>query len=526
MPRRCTQGRQRIPPREGSDLHPAEPAAGIDSLPGNRRLCWTLVSTVVALGLHLWVNVPATRALDLDPATLTRLPPGTPLRWDNVRSVPVWVAAHRPVTTSALRWHIVTLAPGQQVTIRLPPRAMLRVAAPGREIAPGDLEVWTSDGSGLYRQLLTAVAAHDHSLIAVPDLAEPGLVRIERPAGAGSLLQVALFTSRRIVLGCDDGFLKPLLAEGPTVELRVDAARQRLACNLLQPGGVVQLPVCGPGRLRLETRLQYPRGESEGVQPYRLMLTLDGGPRQVVELETGCESRHVIYVNDVPCAVGRAEVEYVELPPGSHTLTVESSASVYLYTLASTTPSTVSSADPYGAVSLLRSSSELSLWETADAVMSQRLGTEPPDLDAYRIAALRSARDRRFRDGGLRAWWLLKTLASSRPELPALDELAERTSQFHTSYRSLLPVQQSTAIEPAPRGVWCGRSGSRRRSTANGVGRAVRRRRGELAGAGSVRAFSGAQSTEAVYGLPSQLGPTQLARAGRCEWSAAPGDCG
>ncbi len=66
------------------------------------------------------------------------------------------------------------------------------------------------------------------------------------------------------MLECNDGFLKPLLADGPTVELRVDASHQRLACNVLQPGTAVQLAVCGPGRLRLERACSIRRGSRKG----------------------------------------------------------------------------------------------------------------------------------------------------------------------------------------------------------------------------------------------------------------------
>ncbi len=247
------------------------------------------------------------------------------------------------------------------------------------------------------------------------------------------------------------------------------------------------------------------------MQPYRLMWTLDGGPRRVVELETSSETRLVVYVNEVPRVVGRAEVEYIELSPGRRTLTVESSACVYLYTLASTAQLPTSSADPYCGAALLRPSAGLSIWDTPDAIFSAQLRTEPPDLDAYRLVALRSARDRRFRDGGLRAWWLLKTLASSRPELPVLGQLAERTGQFHTSYRNLLPLPQSTPVQP--RAAWCfvrqlNAVDDDRRQTVLAeplIDDAV----DSLALARFVRCPA-RQSTEAVYGLPSHLGPTQL----------------
>ena len=447
MPRPCSQGRQRDPPFEGCDTAPPKSFTPAAATSRGRRSAASTLRRVVALSFWLWVHVSATCAANLDDATLAGLPPGTPLRWDNVESAPIWVAGVVPQFDPATNLHLIQLAPGQQATIRLPPRSLVRVTGACGALAPQDVELWVSDGSALFRQLLTAIATNPTSLLAAPDLGRWGLVRIERPRWHGCALRIAVFTSRRIPLECPDYYRCPLEDGGCSVRLSLDAAHEGADFQPLVPGRRGRWSVCGPSRLRVRTRLQYPTGESRQVQPYQLRSWLDGRPAGTLEFETSSEAQHVVYVDGTPRVVGRLEVGYLDIPAGEHTLLLESSACVYLQVAAWNLPPPDPSGCPVDLTAWSRPHGpRVSCWDLTDEEAGYRLRASPPVASAYHELALRSARDNRFRQGGLRAWHLLKTLSAQRPEAPELDDLADDFANFHTFYRNLLPVSSAASL--------------------------------------------------------------------------------
>ena len=408
--------------------------------------------------------------------------------------------------------HGARLPPGASITVRVPPRGLVRVAASSAERAIGDVQFWVSDGSGLYREVIPAVSAADQSLVVAPNLRDAGLLRIERPCAADCAVFLAVFTSRRINLESADSFLTPVTPSGPTVELSLDGSPQRRVWGWLRPGQPTQVTVCGPARLRLDTRLQYAVGESSARQAYRLQISVDGEAPRILELETSSESRHVVSINGIPRVVGRSEVEYLDLPPGNHQVTLTSTACLYLHVLSTSLTSNVIPAafhagEPLG----IAPDSWQSLWQRPNTTYARLLQQERIDLHAYRAAALRSARDNRYREGGLRAWWLLQTLSAGHPELKDLHRWAERTGQFHTRYRNLLPVRHSVPVRL--RTAWC-TPRSLRTMDAEPVSTVlaeqfVQDAIDKLCRAHFVR-FPAQQSAEATYRLPEQLGPTQL----------------
>mgnify|MGYP001766192800 FL=1 len=427
-------------------------------------------------------------------AMLGRYP--LPLRWDNVAGTPLWVAGAKPFSMPGghvqdpdrheTRMHRVRLSPGESVTVWVPASEGLRIYRPEARLAPGDLEIAVSNGSGLYVTAPVQPAAAGDSLLLPPDWLEERLARVARPAQAREALEVALFVSRREALGELAPYRKRVQPEseskpapesesGPatnpaTVESPPMASREILPVTgdrvwlrptdqataqpfwPLQAQPSLRVHLQGPLRLALEHRLRYPPPETQVRQAYRVYAWLDGRPWRALDFVAGQETRRAIGVDDCAETLGRLEIGYLELPEGDHELTLAATQPLYARLLIQEEPDylfpglNAPRLTAAQARAMQPTTPHGSIWDLTPTELSQPLNRLTL-ADQERVA-LRLGRDNRYRDGGLTAALAMRQAALAHREAPRLAPQAQDLLGLFTFYRSLLPTAKPTAAPP------------------------------------------------------------------------------
>jgi outer membrane protein OmpA-like peptidoglycan-associated protein len=405
-----------------------------------------------------------------------------PLRWDNVERKPQWVGGIRPSYDRQAGLHRVQLAPGESTTVRVARGEQVRVWRADGMLDAADLALEFSLGSGLYQRLPAALSEDHHGLLSRMSATAPYLARISRPRQASSALEVALFISRREPLGELAPYREVIALPGAAVQMRRgdQAAPQRYW--QITPGQPQEVRLQGPARYALENRLAYPAHESALVQSYRVHAQLDGLPLATLEFETSAETAYPVYVNRKERVMGRSEVGYLEIPPGQHLLSLDSTVPLvarllqqaqpdYLFaTLNQPLRTAVQVRSDEAPFRLLLSEQladparpfaqpkppdpaadtaplqlRLSPWlaQAADLVRaSQDQALTPSEKQS---AALRLVRDNARREGGLLGAALMQESALQHPENPAVQTVANDLFGFHTFYRDLLPRDNLTS---------------------------------------------------------------------------------
>ena len=419
------------------------------------RLC-ALLALLTFLATCLATGFTSSLAGELDDARLSRIWPGAAhYRWENLEGAPQWVAGVRPMYRLQHELDAVDLNPGESTTFRIPPRGAIRVVGVGGRLAPHEVELWVSNGSGLYQRQLTAINQCDGSLIAVPDMADVGLAQVVRSAHCKSPIRVAIYTSRLLSAEFIDGHRCEIAACGQPVKLS-DSRLGPLESSRywqLSPGGQACLTVTGPVRLQLATRYLFTETDAAHRQMYRVYIVGPGG-RRALEYITSSDQRRHVHLDGCQQLVGEREVAYVDVPPGTHRYTFDASACVLLqarvlgcamyrnpcYNSPRYFPR---QARPNGRPDTLDS-----LWQIPSSDVAWFLRHDPTDVVAQSALALRSARDNRYRQGGLRASMMMLAAAAARPEEPTVRSFADELRRHGSLFRPLLPRWQGQPIQP------------------------------------------------------------------------------
>lgn len=426
-----------------------------------------------------------------------------PLRWDNVQGEPLWVTGAKPfrgsggdqekTNRSEAGLYRVRLAPGESVTVWVPASEGLRVYRPDARLAPSDLELAVTNGSGLYLGTPVQPSAQGDSLLLPPDWPEERLARIGRPAAARDPLEVALFVSRREALGelapyrklldpappaptanpvlkpssqnregadrpdppaaaCapDSAACAPLPENGAHIGLRASDEASAQPFWPLQAEPPTRIRLRGPARLALEHRLRYPLAETRTRQAYRVYARLDGRPWQALDFAAGIETRRTVWVDGCAETLGRLETGYLELPAGEHELTLESTLPLYARLLAQADPDDLVPGlnAPVLTAAQARAARPVdhrSIWDLSATELARPL--DRMTLAEEERVALRLGRDNRYRDGGLTAALALRQAALAHREDPRLGGQARDLLGLFTFYRNLSPANKPS---PAP----------------------------------------------------------------------------
>ena len=344
------------------------------------------------------------------------------LRWDNVERMPSWCGAAKPVREAGI--HAVRLSEGDAFHLPMPEGGWLRLRA-ASGTAKGRVTVGVTDGSGLVAELPDRAAADGLDALYGP-VADPSLLRVSCPRDGRGDVSVALFTLR---------FTGPVLPEYsraiplpvPGRRLGRVGSRQRELWSEIATDTPLAVEVTGPARLALELRLRAGREQARDGLRFRLDWTLDGAPLAPTTVRTAVDSSDAYLLDGRAERLGRLESAWVDVPPGTHRLVLESDRTL-LARLFSESPADM----------LLRQP-DLPDVHATDA------GTGG---DTGRLARIEDrARDLRFRDGGLAGLALLAAWSAERPDDVAFRRVGRRLAAKWTTFRTLLP-RELPADEP------------------------------------------------------------------------------
>ncbi len=413
-----------------------------------RRLWHILGLLALASGLGL---VPAAELDEVQSHLLQahRLP----LRWENVESSQQWLAGPAPTYRHGVGVHVVCLDPGTSVLVRVPPQAQVCAVNPHGALAPGDVEFWLSNGSGLAVRLPAVCGGDGRSLVVTPAGKDSLVARVTRPCHLATAVEVALFVSRTAPLGEIAPYRHLVCLDRPAVKVcRADEAGAAHFWPLApgSPGGV---ELVGPVRLAVVTRLCYPPTETRTFQSYRITVSLGGRPHQLLDYAATVEDRHAVFLDGRAAVLGRPAVAYVEIPAGRHRVTLDATAPLCVRVLRQEPHDYLAPHlnQPRPSAEQVRAQSitqvlHLDPWELDRARAEGIVAAAPAHVAEKERLALRLVRDNRHREGGLLGAMLLDDLAAARPDYPRVEEAAEKLWGAHTFYRDLVPRAKPSGV--------------------------------------------------------------------------------
>ncbi|MGB7346943.1 MAG: hypothetical protein WBD20_22155 [Pirellulaceae bacterium] len=270
-----------------------------------------------------------TSAAELDETRQHRGNTKATLTWDNVTAKSGYLSGVKPEHSLPRRMHCVELSPGQCMEFFVPAHELVRVVSCQSGQLTDRVQIWTSDGSGLYRKHNAASTADGCSLIAAPDQSSISLAKVCRPSGTSGSVCVAVFTSRRTTPQLLDYYRCPISACGKLVEIKDDRCSQTRAYSMLPGGQSRRLQVSGPKRLRIESRLKYGL-DVPARQPFWLQIYVDGSLHRVLTFSTQPNRDRRVFVDGCERLVGRREFAYVDIDCGDKVVEIKTTHDAYV----------------------------------------------------------------------------------------------------------------------------------------------------------------------------------------------------
>jgi len=359
---------------------------------------------------------------------------------------------------------------GQFVDFQVPDHEYIRVQSCSQTpLTDGQTEIFTSNGTGLFRKLKSAHSENQRSLIAAPDQSGISLGRVKRAAHAGSAITVAVFTSTRQPARLLDYYQCSVVCDQPQVEVSDDRARRPRFYTPVKPGKRYALEVDGNTRLRLESRLNYDSDASQH-QFYWIKIFYDGIYHRTLLFDTVPQRMHRQFIDGTEKLIGQREFAYLDIESENRAIEIEVSHPVLL------------NANAIGLKlinPLINHQYNPPAWEAQlldeDAWLEKDFLDDGKTLDDYLAHGvdrqrhtpnpywdpwlnypklLQVARDNNIRYGGLRSYMWMRSIASRRhgesnfgDEL-TVAELARKIRNRFTYFRDLLPIDLHGSTNP------------------------------------------------------------------------------
>ena len=361
----------------------------------------------------------------------------------------------------------MTLDPGTSIQFSVDPHELIRVVPVSySQIGRESIEIWSSNGSGLYRLQNLAIAQDGQSAVAAPDQSVVSIAKVARPVIAKTPITIAIYTSRRSTPKLLD-YYQCEIPNGPRA-LISDGTNER-RYTFFPSASFRQIPLSGGRRLRIEARLKY--GPTTQLrETFWVSVYVDGLLKRVVSFDTQPESTKRQFVDGCEKLLGRREFAYIDLECGQKRIEIRSSHNAFIrvdsvgldlcrqrLNQSFELPAASQSVQPSSIWSSSRfDPSESNLGSTflapddgeqivpdADYALQWN-----PYLNQQAVQGL--ARDNRAKHGGLRAYMWMRAMASLH--LGSLEygdeievsELAFRIKQRYTRYRTVLPKSFGT----------------------------------------------------------------------------------
>ncbi len=467
------------PPK--SDFHTVDVVSGalpmIVHSPHNRccSVRWESVRAAAVVGVSLFVIASlicgSLRAeTTLDSKKEIRLPNRAPLKWENLSDGLQHIAGPKPRFNRAYKLSIVELSPGEAVDFQVPENEFIRVLSCGdTTVAEDTLQIWTSDGTGLFRKLTPAVSTDQMSMVAAPDDAGISIGRVLCSPVAPAPMTVAVFTSARYQHRTLDYYQCPIDCSDDRVEISDDRGRRPLYYTPLKSGRRYPLEVEGSTRLRLETRLKYDLDASQH-QFYWIKIFVDGVYHKTLMFDTLPQRMHREFVGGVERLIGAREFEYWDIENDCESVEIELSHPAYVRAnavgLNLCNPLTncrfnfpafekqLTDEDSWLEQEWLDDGKTLDQYLQGDQDFTSP-PTDPlwdPYLNYPRL--LEVARDNSVLHGGLRAYMWMRAIASHRRgesdfgDEVSSAELVGRIKNRFTYFRDFTPIDVNPATAP------------------------------------------------------------------------------
>ena len=424
-------------------------------------LRWLLRSLILA-ALLLPIVHSRSLAQELDSARQHRLPSCTELVWDNVTNNQQIIRGIKPDRKQfGDQLSMIELHPGEWSEFYVPPHEVVRVVTFSKSLNAGDVEIWTSNGSGLYRKIISALSDDGRTAIAAPDNSELSTARVGLAVDAACPIKLAIFTSRRMEPQRLNYYQCRVIGKNCGVMIRDNKATTRIDYTELGPGKINQIRLKQPTRLRIESRFKYDR-YSARRETFWLKVKINGQLQRVLTFDTVPQLKSRIFVDGCEQLVGIPEFAYVDVDCRDAKVTIESSHAVYMR------------ADGVG-LDLCRSTvNRIYKLPVVDRELQIKSMLDSPEFDPTRSHLSRHflnssenvsaelersvfdpylsqqqirelARSNHAKQGGLRAYMWMRAIATlhygdaeHRQEL-SVTELAQRYRNYYTFFRDLLP---------------------------------------------------------------------------------------
>ncbi|MBF0169951.1 MAG: hypothetical protein HQK87_02500, partial [Nitrospinae bacterium] len=281
----------------------------------NRRI---VIATAVALSLALPAGptVRSARA-DIDQLTLD-VTAGLELvrRWENVEESPYWLSGKDTAYSLGAGASLVSLEPGDRVTLHIPGGEKIMIRSFGDELKPEWFGGAVSNGSGMFVAIPVVPHAEDkHILYLDPARNDPSMVTVSRPESDDEAREVGLFVSRTQPAEEAVVYRDALSLDGTeSVSLKAPFEGAATGYDLLVPGKDATLSISGPTRIRITSRYPFPKNESGVVTTYQITTRLDDEEPQTHTYQTGLDYRTEREMNGRPTPFGWPRYSYLHIP--------------------------------------------------------------------------------------------------------------------------------------------------------------------------------------------------------------------
>lgn len=443
--------------------------------PGRCSACLSRLAVSLLLVLSLSTIVPGWKApaafcQELDGSVHVGQSARAPLVWDNVTDGESWCSGPRPRHSPRFRCSVVELPPGSSSEILVPAWSLVRVqvCAP-RGFDAAKLEVWATNGSGLFRRLPTFPIAGKKSVVAMPDSGELSIVRIVNPAGSDCPVTMAFHVSRRAERRLLDAYSCRLMGSATEVTVQTSRGDPALSYQRVAPNRSYETGARGNSRMRIEGRLLY---GNDPPQRQTFWVRVFDGDRllRVLNFDTVPQRGERVFVDECEVLLGRREFGYVDVPESCGPIRVVSSHPALLRIQAvgldlcrpqiNMPMELLQREDPYDVVSLWQSEEfdhgALALEQSFLAEDNQLAAVDldpvlNPWLNQQRVVQI--ARDHRIPHGGLRAFMWMRVMALLHRgdfefgDEVSVSELAARIRGFYTHFRNLMPDDTASQLK-------------------------------------------------------------------------------
>jgi hypothetical protein len=252
-----------------------------------------------------------------------------PLFWDSITQQHEVYGEHPSLNWKNRRLQVI-LAPSQEIFFHFPPRSMLRVMPIRSSLSNADIDVSTSNGSGLFVTLPLLFQGNDHSLFYHPNTELPGILRIAHSERGSQPLTVALFSSRQESIRAPEPYRLP--ATAPLPVSRISRANQfgEEEYYWLQANTSTPFTIHEAIRLQCELYMPFDSSMTLPFQSCQLLIACNNHPSLSFSFSSFANTKEDWIVDGTPLVLSHKQRAWLNPPHGTQDIMVTPSRDIYL----------------------------------------------------------------------------------------------------------------------------------------------------------------------------------------------------